>query len=483
MYGKLPMVLLNLLLLSGIAIVSMCVAQKRAGKAPQTKQQRFAALKGDVRLMTLDPGHFHAALVQKTMYPGVSPVVQVYAPRGADLDEHLKRIAGYNTRAAQPTRWTEQLYTAPDFLARMLVEKPGNVAIIVSNNRRKIDYIDASLNAGLSVLADKPMCIDVAGFAKLKAAFQTAAAKGVLLYDIMTERYEITTMLQRALVNDPAVFGRLQKGTPDEPAVTKESVHHLFKYVSGRPLQRPGWFFDVTQQGEGIVDITTHLVDLIQWESFPEQILTPRDVKLLSARRWPTVVTRAQFQTVTGLPDFPDYLRGRLNKDGALLDYANGEMLYTLKGVHAKVSVRWNFEAPTGAGDTHFSVMRGTKANVIIRQGKEEDYRPELYVEAARGANRNALQSALQKAATKLQVTYPGLALSAAGDGWHILIPDAHRTDHETHFGQVMEHFLQFLHAGKLPAWEVPNMITKYYTTTKALELAETVATPATVEK
>jgi hypothetical protein len=26
----------------------------------------------EVRLMTLDPGHFHAALVQKEMYPGVA---------------------------------------------------------------------------------------------------------------------------------------------------------------------------------------------------------------------------------------------------------------------------------------------------------------------------------------------------------------------------------------------------------------------------
>ena len=29
-----------------------------------------------VRLLTLDPGHFHAALVQKEMYPGVAPQVQ-----------------------------------------------------------------------------------------------------------------------------------------------------------------------------------------------------------------------------------------------------------------------------------------------------------------------------------------------------------------------------------------------------------------------
>ncbi len=423
--------------------------------------------------MTLDPGHFHAALVQKTMYPGVSPVVHVFAPSGTDLNEHQKRIESYNTRSTNPTRWEQKLYTGPDFLERMLAEKQGNVVVLAGNNRKKIDYINAGLNAGTHVLADKPMCIDTTGFEKLKAAFKTAEEKGVLLYDVMTERYEITTILQKALVNDPSVFGHLQRGTPNDPAVTKESVHHLFKYVSGKPLQRPAWFFDVTQQGEGIVDITTHLVDLIQWESFPEVLIAPSDVRMLRAKRWPTVVTREQFKRVTGLPDFSDYLQGKVNNDGALLYYSNGEMVYTLKGVHAKVSVIWNFEAPQGAGDTHSSVMRGTKANVIIRQGKEENYRPELYVEAVRGINSGSLHSALRASLTNLQATYPGLELIAKGNGWHIRIPDEHRTDHEAHFGQVTEKFLKFLREGRLPAWEVPNMITKYYTTTKALEMAE----------
>lgn len=480
MLRKYFITMLNLLLLPG---ASLLIAQKHSSKTPQTKQQTFTAIKGDVRLMTLDPGHFHAALVQKTMYPGVSPVVQVYAPLGTDLDEHLKRIEIYNTRAANPTRWEEKLYTGSDFLERMLAEKPGNVAVIAGNNRKKIDYISATLNAGINVFADKPMCIDSAGFEKLKAAFRTAEEKGVLLYDIMTERYEITTILQKALVNDPSIFGRLQKGTPDHPAVTKESVHHLFKYVSGRPLRRPAWFFDVTQQGEGIVDITTHLVDLIQWESFPEQSIALSDIHVLRARRWPTVVTREQFQKVTGLPDFPNYLKGKLKSDGALAYYSNGEMIYTLKGVHAKVSVIWNFEAPQGAGDTHFSVMRGTKANVTIRQGPEENYRPELYVEAASPAHRGALHSALKKAVTKLQAAYPGLEVRTAGDKWHLRIPDEHRTDHEAHFGQVMEKFLKFLREGKLPAWELANMITKYYTTTKALEMAETGETSATASR
>lgn len=455
----------------------MAVVQKRTRPMRQTKQNSMVT-RDSVRLITLAPGHFHASLVQKVMYPQVAPTVWVYAPPGAELDEHLKRIEAYNARTNDPTRWQQQLYTGADFFQRMLAERPGNAVVIAGNNREKIDYIAGSLQAGLNVLADKPMCIDAAGFEKLKTSFAVAERKHVLLYDIMTERYEITTILQKALVNDRTVFGQLVKGSVAEPAVTKESVHHFFKYVSGKPLRRPAWFFDTAQQGEGIVDITTHLVDLIQWESFPEQTIALSDVKVLQARRWPTIVTREQFAQVTGLKDFPDYLRGMLNDEGALLDYANGELNYTLKGVHARVSVIWNFEAPAGTGDTHFSIMRGSNANVIIRQGKEEDYRPELYVEAAGGAEPEALGAALLKAVRKLSATYAGLDLKSDGRRWQILIPDQHRTDHEAHFGQVMEKFLTFLAEGKLPRWETPNTIAKYYTTIQALELAQRPSVP-----
>ncbi|MBA3442043.1 MAG: Gfo/Idh/MocA family oxidoreductase, partial [Pyrinomonadaceae bacterium] len=174
---------LSFILLTGSAL---CITQKRA-KEKEPRNAR-TGVKGEVRLITLDPGHFHAALVQKTMYPGVSPVVHVYAPPGVDLNEHLKRIELYNTRAEGATRWQEKLYTAPDFLGKMLSAKPGNVVVLAGNNRKKIDYILASLNAGINVLSDKPMCIDQAGFEKLKRAFKIAEERGLLLYDIMTER-------------------------------------------------------------------------------------------------------------------------------------------------------------------------------------------------------------------------------------------------------------------------------------------------------
>ncbi len=423
------------------------------------------------KLITVDPGHFHAALVQKFMYADVAPLVHVYAPGGDDLTEHLKRIERFNTRADEPTRWQQQVYTGPDFFAKMLAKKTGNVVVLSGNNAKKTEYILRSVQAGFDVLADKPMAITPENFRELRLAFEVAASNKVLLYDIMTERFEITTMLQRALSQQKELFGELVQGSPAEPAITKESVHYFSKLVAGVPLKRPQWFFDVRQQGEGMVDVATHLVDLIQWESFPEQILGPADAKVLTARRWATPLTLAQFQQVTGAERFPDYLASDL-KDGALPVFSNGEFTYTLRGVHAKVSVAWNFEAPPGTGDTHYSIMRGSKANLIIRQGAEQKFKPVLYIEMAGGTADSALAANAKRAIETVAQQYPGVSVEADGKQWRVIVPEKYHNGHEAHFAQVTENYLRYLRAGKLPDWEVPNMITKYATIMQAYEMS-----------
>ena len=448
------------LLIAGLVLLGLASVVAQTSSAPA----RF-------QLITIDPGHFHAALVQKFMYADVSPIVHVYAPTGDDLTEHLKRIERFNTRTNDPTRWDEKVYTGPDFFARMLAEKPGNVVVLSGNNAKKTDYILQSVKAGLNVLADKPMAITPADFAKLKQAFEVAAVNKVLLYDIMTERFEITTMLQRELSQHAELFGELVKGSPAEPAITKESVHHFSKLVAGVPLKRPQWFFDPRQQGEGIVDVTTHLVDLVQWEAFPEKVLKPEDAKVLTAKRWTTTLTTAQFKQVTGADSFPHYLKGDV-KDGALQAYCNGEFTYQLRGVHAKVSVIWNFEAPPGTGDTHYSIMRGTKANLVIRQGAEQKFKPVLYIESAKGADDKALAAHARKAVETVAKKFPGIGLEPDGKAWRVTVPEKYHNGHEAHFAQVTENYLRYLREGKLPDWEVPNMITKYATIMQAYELS-----------
>ncbi|HNY14723.1 MAG TPA: putative oxidoreductase C-terminal domain-containing protein [Bacteroidales bacterium] len=423
-----------------------------------------------VRLMTVDPGHFHAGLVQRIMYNQVDPEVHVYAPEGPDYIKHLDRIKGFNTRAVDPTAWNEIVYTGDDFFEKMLEDKPGNVVVLSGNNKKKAEYITRSVGAGLNVYADKPMIIIPEDFPRLEEAFRVAAEKGVLIYDIMTERFEVTTILQKLLSLNEAVFGKLTAGTHDDPAVTKISVHNYLKMVAGAPNIRPGWFFDVEQQGEGIVDVTTHLVDLVQWECFPEQILSPADVNVASARRWPTVISKEEFKAVTNLEEFPDYLQKDI-KDGKLNVFANGEIVYQIKGIWAKVSVTWDYQPPAGGGDTHFSLMRGTLCDLVIKQGKEENFKPTLYVENIKGSSVNDFTVKLKEALATLP--YDSLTVEPSGkSALKINIPAKYRVTHEEHFGQVTEKFLEYLKAGKLPEWEVPGMITKYYTTTSGLKKA-----------
>jgi predicted dehydrogenase len=424
-----------------------------------------------IRIMTLDPGHFHAALVQKKMYEQVSPEVHVFAPEGDDVKFHMKRIEGFNSRTEDPTSWVEKVYTGDDFFEKMIQEKPGNVVMISGNNQKKTEYILASVQNGLNVLADKPMVITPEEFPMLLEAFQEAEQKGVLLYDVMTERFEITTLLQKELSRIGSVFGSLEKGTLEDPAITKESVHHFFKYVSGNPLIRPPWFFDTDQQGEGIVDVSTHLVDLVQWECFPGEIIDyENEVEILEAKRWPTVFDPEMFASVTGLDAFPAYLEKDI-VDGKLHAFSNGAFTYSIRGVHARVSVIWNYRAPEGTGDTHYSIMRGSKANLVIRQGEEENFKPTLYIESVSGAD---IAEAAEHAVNQtLQGNYAGISLVPIEEGkWKVDVPDTYRIGHEAHFGQVTDRYLEYLEEGKLPDWEVPNMIAKYYTTTAALTKA-----------
>ena len=396
-----------------------------------------------LKLITLDPGHFHAALIQKEMYPEVARRSAVYAPLGLDVIDHLARVARFNLRADSPTAWEIDVHTSPDFLERMTAEKPGNVVVISGRNRRKIDMIQASVKAGMHVLADKPWIIQPADLPKLEAALADAAAQQLIAYDIMTERYEVTSILQRELVRDPLIFGQ-------PVAVSMESVHHIMKLVAGVPNQRPAWFFDLAEQGAALADVGTHLVDLVQWTLFPEQAIDAnRDIRIAATKQWPTKITAAQFQQVTGQA-----------RSGGLDYGCNTRIEYQLRGVPVKMDVLWNWEAPAGTGDTYVAIFQGTKASIEIRQGAPEKFIPELYV---RGGDRGALQDRV----ALLRQQWPGVEAVAQGGEVRIAIPEKYRVGHEAHFAQVTRRFFAYLKDPRsLPAWEQPNMAAKYKVST-----------------
>ncbi len=427
----------------------------------------------EIRFITLNPGHFHAALVQKEMYEHVDPRVHVYAPLGPDLLAHLGRLAGFNARSSAPTRWQLEVHACEDYLERMAKEKPGNVVVLAGRNAQKIDAILTALDAGMNVLADKPWILVPEDLPKLRKALDRADERGLIAYDIMTERYEITSLLQRELVQDEPTFGTLVPGSPEEPGVFMESVHYLKKTVAGAPLRRPAWFFDVHQQGEALSDVGTHLVDLVQWMLHPLEALdVSRDACVLSAERWPTVVAKNAYQQITGDTEYPVSLHAALQGD-ALNYFCNTRVNYSVRGAHVKLDVIWDFEAEAGGGDTHLAVFRGTRSRVEVRQGRDEKFLPELYVIPNQTIEYPLVRRALDRKLESLQAEYPGVGVVDLGTHLRLSIPPSYRVGHEAHFAQVTKQFLRYVRRqDTLPSCEKPNMIAKYFVTTRGVEMS-----------
>lgn len=426
----------------------------------------------DIQLITLDPGHFHAALVQKEMYPGVTRRTHVYAPLGADLLAHLARIVGFNNREPNPAAWELEVHAGPDFLDRLLHERPGNVVVLAGRNRRKIDYIEAAVAKGWHVLADKPWIIRAQDMSRLAAVLDKADRRGTVAYDMMTERHEITSILQQAVVQDTETFGKVLPGDEKTPGVFMESVHYLRKTVAGAPLRRPAWFFDIDEQGEGLSDVGTHLVDLANWILYPDQSIDhAQEVQLLQGRRWPTELTRGMFTEVTGEANFPPFLTDRL-QGGRLPYFCNNFVGYTVRGVHVQLNVLWDYQADIG-GDSHLAGFRGSRSRVEVRQGRDENFRPELYVIPNQPSDASGVRSALESLLGRLGSRYPGVTVEPIHERFAVRIPEQYRIGHEAHFAEVTRNFLSYLaNRSLLPAWEKPNMLAKYFVSTGGVAMA-----------
>ena len=321
----------------------------------------------------------------------------------------------------------------------------------------------------MHVLADKPWTLCSRDVPRLAAALDTAGRKGLVAYDIMTERYEITSIVARAMAADRSIFGHPVNGAPREPGACLRSVHHIMKSVAGVPNLRPASFFNILEQGEALSDVGTHLADLAQWTLFPGQAIDYRTgIRMLSASRRPSALSRSQFQRVTGLDSFPVPLAPWVKGD-TLAYMCNNSVAYLLRGVHVQLDVLWEYEAPPGVGDLYEAVFRGSRAKLEIRQGQKENYRPELYLIPGAEHRREVLAAARALLARR----FPGYLLEDMGTAWRVVIPDGHRTTHETHFAQVARQFFEYLKSpGKMPSWEKPNMAAKYWVTTRGVEMA-----------
>jgi len=450
----------TIVIVSSIFLLGLC-----SWSQSQNTDGKFKGEEGKVKIILLNPTHSHAAMVQNEQLSQVDSNVYVYAPEKGELQEYFRQINHFNTRKNNPTKWNEVNYFGKDYLGKMVQEKKGNVVVLSGNNRIKIDYIEHSVNTGLNVFSDKPMVINKAGFERLKNAYALAKQKGILMFDMMTERYRLINKIQKSLMQDTLLFGKIQQGTPEHPAIMESSVHHYYKGGRGN---RPSWFFDVLQQGEGIADVTTHLIDLTIWKSLPnENVDYKKDVKVLSAKHWPVNLTKKEFSTATSLPEIPESLKSYM-RDSVLRVFANGSINYRIKGIYAGVKVEWCAATPKDGNDLKNTYAEGTKATLKISQEYGQK-RPKLYVQKGEKVSERDFQVNLKKAVDKLRATYPGITLSKESENAEIVIP----ADLELKNDPTFKVFLSYLQNRDMPEWEVPNTLTKYYITTTALEMAQ----------
>ncbi len=90
----------------------------------------FTGAQGEAELIVLHPADEQLAQVQSRMNPQINRTVHVFAPEGEGLQSYLARINAFNSRPDSATSWNEVVSNEGDFLARMLGEKPGNVALL-----------------------------------------------------------------------------------------------------------------------------------------------------------------------------------------------------------------------------------------------------------------------------------------------------------------------------------------------------------------
>ena len=383
-------------------------------------------------IIVVAPGHFHASLLQKNALPGVSDTVRVYAQSGSELEAYKSTIDSYNTREDNPTSWVLDIYEGDDFLDHIPSADGSSFAVFAGNNKFKSDYILHCVEKGYHVISDKPMAINAEGYVKLQRAYDLADAKGLVIYDLMTERHDI---------------------------------HHFFKQVSGKPLTRPMWYFDVRQQGEGIADVTTHFIDLILWECFPEEAITVSDVEVTSATRFPTLISLDEYKAVTGADAFPEYLVPDL-KDNVLNVYSNGSIGFTVKGIPVNIIMRWDYAPEPGSGDRFHEVIPGSISNIEIIQDSTTGFARKLFI--------NTTEETASITEQKLKKFWPEISLEPVGENRYLVnIPDSYRHPHEEHFNMVGRDFIGCIRNGSVPDWEISNTLTKYHITTTALELAK----------
>ena len=393
------------------------------------------------RALFYEPGHFHAALTLRMPNPRLAPDIHIYATPGPERDAFLTLVERFNTRADHPTHWRLHLHDGAHLLQRLVEEGHGDFVVVAGRNDTKLETMAYLTQAGLPVLADKPWLTDSR---QLPYLAQVTTEPRVAM-DLMTGPYSLRAQVMAQIIHTPELFGTFLRHEGPEPAIELASVHHLYKQVNGRPLQRPGWYYDTAVQGDGVVDVQAHMVAQVQaWVLGETGGDVERDIVLDSARCWTTPVPLELFHDSTGLDIYPAALQPAVQ--GGVLQYAcNSEIRYRFRGIRVCQQAEWRQQEPKGTGDLHRQTLRGSLCEVHLHQDEATGYHATLHLHPAAGV---VLEPILHRVLAQWQERFPGLAWTPATYGVRLLLPSALDHGHESHFALALNAFLDHLDRG-----------------------------------
>jgi predicted dehydrogenase len=161
--------------------------------------------------------------------------VQLFAI--ADDDERIR--TEWRDRLGVPAYSDyRELFDTEDLDAVGIVSVPGDRGQVV---------VDA-LEAGLHVIADKPLCTTLSDLTRIEKAWN---ASGRILSMLLDKRFHPATIRARELI---------QEGALGEIAMVSASAPH--KLV---PVSRPDWMWKRSRYGGILNDLCIHDIDLVLW--------------------------------------------------------------------------------------------------------------------------------------------------------------------------------------------------------------------------
>ena len=153
--------------------------------------------------------------------------------------------------------------------------------------------------------------------------------------------------------------------------------------VNGAPLIRPAWYYDVGVQGDGLVDIQSHMTDQMQWLIGETLAQGPhfnfdKDVTALDAKRWGTSVSLELFEEHwhVRVPGG----RYEARNTGCSRPSVQQRDSISIGGVPVLQRAEWGQKEPIGSGDIHSVRIRGTKAEIVLEHGEHTGYEMQLHL-------------------------------------------------------------------------------------------------------